>query len=47
MLEYVFFHPVPFERFVESLRAKGLDPQTGNDEESYEVSLPEDLDDVL
>jgi hypothetical protein len=47
VLEYVFFHPTPFERFVDFLRGKGLAPRTAREEDSYEVSLPEDLDDVL
>lgn len=47
MLEYVFFHPTPFEQFVEFARSKGLQPQTSSDDESYEVLLPEDLDETL
>lgn len=47
MLEYVFFHPIPFQRFVEFLKSRGLSPVTGGDEETFEVALPEDLDDAL
>jgi hypothetical protein len=47
MLEYVFFHPIPFEKFVEFLQQQGLSPQTVTDGESYEVHLPEDIPDAL
>ncbi|MCB1800731.1 MAG: hypothetical protein KDI82_03490 [Gammaproteobacteria bacterium] len=47
MLEYVFFHPTPFEQFVAFVREQGLEPETGSDDESYEVCLPEDIDDAL
>lgn len=47
MLEYVFFHPVPFEKFVEFVKENGLIPETVSDDESYEVHLPEDIDDGL
>ncbi len=47
MLEYVFFHPTPFEKFIEFARENGLSPETVRDDESYEVHLPEDIDDAL
>lgn len=47
MLEYVFFHREPFEAFVAYLSDKGLQPQTGGDGDSFEVQLPEDIDDAL
>jgi len=47
MLEYVFFHPQPFEQFVAYLRELGLQPDTEVEEECWEVRLPEDLDDSL
>ncbi len=47
MLEYVFFHARPFDEFVAYLRELGLQPETGVDEDSWKVSLPEDIDDEL
>ncbi len=43
MLEYVFFHPVPFDKFIEFAKEIGLSPETVSDDESYEVHLPEDI----
>lgn len=47
MLEYIFFHPTPFEQFVGFVREQGLSPETFSTEESFEVHLPEDIDDGL
>ncbi len=47
MLEYVFFHARPFDEFVAYLRELGLYPETEADEDSWEVRLPEDIDDEL
>ncbi len=47
MLEYVFFHRLPYQRFVEFLESKGLDARCREEEDSFEVGLPEALDDVL
>ncbi len=47
MLEYVFFHEKPFTLFVDWLKAQSLSPQVQIEEENYEVSLPDDMDDEL
>ncbi len=47
MLEYVFFHPTPCERFLEFLRGEALVPQVHSEEGTWEVSLPEELSDDL
>lgn len=47
MLEYVFFHRVPFDLFTEFLRDQGIRPEAGCDDGSFEVRLPEGLDDAL
>ncbi len=47
MLEYVFFHVRPFDEFIAYLRELGLQPETETDEDSWEVRLPEDIDDEL
>ncbi len=47
MLEYVFFHAQPFDEFVAYLNELGLQPDIQTDEDCWEASLPEDLDDEL
>ncbi|HID49413.1 MAG TPA: hypothetical protein EYP40_07370 [Chromatiales bacterium] len=48
MLDYVFFHQQPWERFLDFLRKEGLQPEVMIDEETRQASLPEDLaDDVM
>lgn len=47
MLEYIFFHQQPFDAFVAFLQAEGLEPQTICEDGSYEIRLPEDIDDAL
>lgn len=47
MLDYVFFDRRPFDLFVAYVRAAGLEPVTSTGEETFDVSLPEDLDDDL
>lgn len=47
MLEYVFFHPTPFGQFIEFVQAIGLRPETVSGDETYEVHLPEDIDDAV
>lgn len=47
MLEFIFFHKTPHSRFVEWLRQKGLQPESSNADDVYQVFLPEDLDDDL
>ena len=47
MLEYVFFHSLPCERFVAFLRERNLEPETQSDGETWEVRLPETLPEAL
>lgn len=47
MLEYVFFHQQPLDRFVDFLREQGLEPEVACEDETWEAQLPEDLDDAL
>lgn len=47
MLEYVFFHRVPYQRFMDFVQGKGLTPRGSEHEDSFEVGLPETLDDGL
>jgi hypothetical protein len=48
MLEYVFFHPEPCERFVRFLEQVGQVPELEQEEGVWEVRLPETVaDDVL
>lgn len=46
-IDYIFFHEKPFKLFVEFLRQKELEPGTSSDEDSYEISLPDNLEDSL
>ena len=47
MLDYIFFHRIPFDRFVAFLREKGIRPETECSDDGFEVRVPEDLDDAL
>ena len=47
MLEFIFFHETPHRLFVGWLKEKGLEPETSVEDESFQVFLPEDLDDAL
>ena len=52
MLEYVFFDERPYRGFLTFLRSRGIEPETGTREDgfdlaTFEVRLPEDLDDAL
>ncbi|MEJ2575900.1 MAG: hypothetical protein P8106_04210 [Gammaproteobacteria bacterium] len=48
MLDYVFFDPLPCERFIEFLRERGLEPICREETRgAWEVALPEDLDEAL
>ena len=46
-IEYIFFHEKPFKLFVAFLEQQKLAPVTSSDDDSYEVSLPDNLDDSL
>lgn len=47
MLNYIFFHEKPFKLFIDYLKLKGLTPQTDTEDECFEVTIPEDMDDGL
>ncbi len=49
MLEYVLFHEELFKSFVDWLKSKGVSTETrsDNEDESYVIKIPEDLDDDL
>ncbi|MCU7844043.1 MAG: hypothetical protein KZQ93_09410 [Candidatus Thiodiazotropha sp. (ex Monitilora ramsayi)] len=47
MLEYIFFHERPWQRFIDYLTSMGLEPQATSGSEGWLVTLPEDLDDEL
>ena len=47
MLEYIFFHERPWQRFIDYLTSIGLEPQATSGDEGWLVALPEDLDDEL
>ncbi len=47
MLEYVFFHAEPCRRFVRFLQENDLQPEVESDQETWEVRLPEALDETL
>lgn len=47
MLEYVFFDQQPFDQFVAFLQAKGLTPEVSKDDDSFEVAIPETINDSL
>ena len=46
-IEYIFFHEQPFKLFVNFLKQQDLVPDTSSGEDSYEISLPDNLDDLL
>lgn len=47
MLQYIFFHIQPYENFLKFLENKGLSPETRTTDETFEVMVPEDIDDDL
>ena len=47
MLEFIFFHKTPHGLFIDWLEEKGLEPESSTEDETYQVYLPEDLDDEL
>ena len=47
MLDYVLFHQKPFEIFCDFLTQKGIEPQTSSDGETFEIRIPDDLDEAL
>ncbi len=47
MLDYIFFDELPWQRFIDFLKAQGLHPITSRGDEGWLVSLPEEIDDDL
>lgn len=47
MLEFVFFDPRPRQRFVEFLMARAISVTELEDDETFGVGIPEDVDDSL
>lgn len=47
MLEFVFFDPRPRQRFADFLQRRGIVPTEVNDDGTFGVAIPEDVDDVL
>ena len=47
MLEYVLFHEKPFLLFIDWLKSKGISPEIKTEEDTYEIKIPEDLDENL
>lgn len=47
MLEYVFFDERPYRLFLDFLEEQGLSPESNAGEGTYEVRLPDDLDDPV
>jgi hypothetical protein len=47
MLEFVFFHPRPQQRFVAYLRERGIEATELTDAETLGIGIPEDIDDRL
>ena len=47
MLDYIFFHRIPFDRFVAFLHEKGIRPETECNDDGFEVRVPENLVDAL
>ena len=44
MLEFVLFHRIPFDLFIEFLKAHNVEPETEIDGEFFQISVPEDID---
>ncbi len=47
MLEYVFFHQAPCDRFLQFLREEGVDAEATAEEGTWEVRVPEGLPEAL
>ena len=47
MLEFIFFHPTPSQLFLDWLKAQGVPTQSRQEDESYLIEIPDDLDDEL
>ena len=47
MIDYILFNEKPFELFIDWLRTKNISPETRINDESYQISVPEELDEDL
>lgn len=47
MLEFIFFNKKTCDLFADSASSPGIEPIIENEDESYIVRLPEDIDDVI
>ncbi len=47
MLEFIYFHPVPAQLFLDWLRQQGVPAQSREEDESYLIEVPEDMGDEL
>lgn len=47
MLEFIFFHTTPLNLFTVFLKQNGFEPETKQEDETYTVIIPEDMDDDL
>ncbi len=47
MLEFVFFNAQPRARFADFLHSRGLAVTVNDDDQTYLVAIPEDIDDAL
>ena len=47
MLEFIFFHPTPHKLFIDWLQEQGLAPESRQEDETYLVELPEEMEDEL
>lgn len=47
MLEFIFFHKIPTDLFVEWLQQQGIDPEIQQEDETYTVIMAEEMEDDL
>ncbi|MGD2118042.1 MAG: hypothetical protein PVG66_06775 [Chromatiales bacterium] len=47
MLEFVFFHPQPLQDFIAFLATHGITADSSQDDDIWQVALPDDIDDRL
>ncbi len=47
MLEFIFFHPVPSQLFLDWLEQQGVPAQLRQEEENYLIEVPEEIDSNL
>lgn len=47
MLDYILFNEIPFQLFIDWLKAKGVECEVSIDEDNYIIKISEDLDEGL